>query len=191
VVKTSQPFIDDDHDCAWDEVTLDATDEDEEGNLRAGDRVLLPCRTCGRTPLEALDDLNEVIDRTAKAFAAYAATRGQMLLYHWSPATRRKQIMRHGLLPRRRPSTTLGRVGGRVWRAPYICFGDTPSWAWALSGGMPHTVSGEWDLWCCWLDRLTEPLLLTRTDSNGVHEIRTDHRVFKRDLWYVGTRVKP
>jgi hypothetical protein len=183
-----QPFVDDVHDCVWPEVLVGRSDAD--GVLQAGDRVLTPCRTCGVAPLEALNTLGVVAEETGRAFAKLAMDRS-MLLFHWSPAARRKQINRHGLLPKRRPTVSLGNVDGRVWKPPYICFGDTPAWAWALSGGMRHTPSGEWDLWQTYADKLTDPMILSTTVANGIHEIRTDHRVFKRDLWHVGTRVKP
>lgn len=51
--------------------------------------------------------------------------------------------------------------------------------------------SGTWDLWQTSLDRLVEPLVLaTPNRPSGLYEVRTEHRVYKRDLWLVGSREK-
>lgn len=108
-------------------------------------------------------------------------------LYHWSPVARRKQIIRYGLRPGMRPC-----IQTPGWKAPYICFADTPSWAWALSGDLRWAPSGEWDLWMVWSNRLISPRIYkSKERPSGIQEVRTDHRVFKRDLWYVGSRMKP
>lgn len=73
------------------------------------------------------------------------------------------------------------------WRAPYVCFAETPSWAWGLSGAMRPDILA-WDLWQTSLDRLPEPELKPSYDEHRWHEVRTAHRVYKRDLWYVATR---
>lgn len=102
------------------------------------------------------------------------------LLFHWSPTGRRKQIDRYGLRP--------GMLStDRLWKPPYFCLSDSPSLAWALSGG---TTRGHdipwWDLWQLWSDRLEgyEEIY----DDGRVKECRVYHRVFKRDIWYVGSR---
>lgn len=72
-----------------------------------------------------------------------------------------------------------------------MCFADTPSWAWGLSGGLPWAPAGEWDLWQTWKNDLTDPRVIRSSDRpSGIHEVRTSHRVWKRDIWYVGSRVK-
>jgi len=74
---------------------------------------------------------------------------------------------------------------------PAICFADSPSWAWALSGGMRWTPPGEWDFWQTWLDRLADlEVLPDDVRPSGIYEVRTANRVMKRDLWYVGSRAK-
>jgi hypothetical protein len=104
-------------------------------------------------------------------------------LFHWSPAVRRKQIIRHGLRPRQRPVTS-----SHDFRQPVVCFAESPSWAWALSGDFHPEVS-LWDLWQTSLRSLTDPILMPSYDSHRWHEVRTEHRVFKRDLWLVGQRT--
>lgn len=156
------------------------------GALREGDRVLAPCRMCGNPPVESLSWYEHTLDETEAAFSRLSRDRG-LSLYHWSPTTRRKQIIRHGLLPHRRPTTH----ATPKWRAPYVCFGDTAAWAWELSGGQASAPSGSWDLWESRIVDLTDPLILPVDSVNGIHEIRTMHRVYKRHLWLVGTRVKP
>lgn len=177
------------HECVFDEVLIDQDD----GPLRAGMKVIIPCRECEETPLEHLEWL---ADQSRKADAALLAARPVMPLFHWSPRGRRKQIIRYGLRPLMRVTTStadddgLGVVAG-VAAFPVVCFADAPSWAWALSGGMSWTPAGEWDLWQTDVSRLTDPVVLPSEDRmSGIHEVRTGTRVYKRDLWWVGSRVK-
>jgi len=74
-------------------------------------------------------------------------------------------------------------------RTDHVCFADTPSWAWALSAGMPWAEVGDWDLWQVWSNRLGPGTVIASDDRpSGVHEVRVTSRVYKRDLWYAGTR---
>lgn len=108
--------------------------------------------------------------------------RGHEPLFHWTPTTNRPRILRLGLVPGR-PSMT------SEWTAPYVCFAESPSWAWALSGHF-HPEVESWDLWQTTMDRLFSPKRLKTFDTHHRwHEVRTNERVFKRDLWYVGTRT--
>lgn len=169
------------HDCIFPEVALEEGNEDEQGNLRAGMNVLVPCE-CGETPLEHVQFQDGRIEELQAALLAQEPFR---MLYHWSPKSRRKQIIRYGLRPAMRCTTTTEVLGSCV------CFADSPSWAWALSGGMRWTPCGEWDLWQTSLDRLIDPVVLATDERpSGLYEVRTEHRVYKRDLWLVGTRVK-
>ena len=158
--------------------------DDAEGLLTEGMNVLIPCE-CGETPL---DGMNLMDNELAEAYAGFnrLALHHETTLYHWSPTAHRKQIIRRGLVPGRR-ATTHPLPG---FRAPALCFGDTPSWAWALSGAQESAPSGSWDLWQAYLADLTDPYVLPRDDGNGMHEWRTPARVYKRNLWLVGTRVK-
>ncbi len=169
-----------DHLCTFPEVLIGKDDED--GVLRAGMAVLVPCETCGETPRDHLEFMDGHTDELSRALLATQPVRA---LYHWAPQARRKQIIRYGLRPGMRGTTSAG------WKAPYVCFADSPSWAWALSGGMRWTPAGEWDLWQTWQERLTEPIVLADPEiPSGIYEVRTEHRVYKRDLWLVGTRTK-
>lgn len=71
--------------------------------------------------------------------------------YHWSPATRRKDILRDGLKPYSRMSNGgfhNDDTGNEVVSFPYICLATEASRGWALSGGMPGFEGIEdWDLW--------------------------------------------
>jgi hypothetical protein len=166
------------HECEFPEVLIEERDED--GPLRAGMKVLIPC-SCGETPLDQFDFLHA---RSAELQSALLAYEPYRWLYHWAPTSRRKQILRYGLRPGMRPTTSTGYV------APCVCFADSPSWAWTLSGGMRWTPAGPWDLWQTSLDRLTDPLVLaTDQRPSGLYEVRTEHRVYKRDLWLVGSRM--
>jgi hypothetical protein len=168
------------HVCCFPEVLIEESDEN--GPLRAGMRVLVPC-SCEETPLDHLAWL-DALHRDASA--ALIQAEPFRFLFHWAPASRRGQISRLGLRPGKRPTTSSGPMG-----AGCVCFADSPSWAWALSGGMRWTPTGEWDLWQTSLDRLEDPIILPATDRpSGMHEVRTEHRVPKRDLWLVGSRTK-
>lgn len=103
------------------------------------------------------------------------------LLFHWSPVSRRKQIERRGLCPGSR-----SRCG--EWRPPYICFSRSPSLAWALSA-MFSDGPGAWDLWMMW-SSVPDGFEKLSTDGSGKPtEYRVYERVYKRDLWHVGTRT--
>lgn len=168
------------HECEFPEVEV--LDDDEVGPLRAGMKVLVPCPRCGELPRDHLEILGSHLDDATRALAA---AKPAMPLFHWSPASRRKQIQRYGLRPFSRTTTSSARFA-------VVCFADSPSWAWALSGGMRWTPAGEWDLWQTDLTRLTEVTILPSEDRlTGIHEVRTTERVYKRDLWHVGTRLKP
>jgi hypothetical protein len=167
------------HDCTYPEVLVEEADEDE--NIRAGMRVLVPCPECGDTPLDHMGML-EMYLREAQEAIVKAAPR--QMLFHWSPASRRKQILRYGLRPWMRPATSSA-------AACCVCLADSPSWAWVLSGGMRWTPAGEWDLWQTSLDLLVDPVVLPGPDRpSGIYEVRTEHRLPKRHLWYVGSRSK-
>jgi hypothetical protein len=177
------------HQCEYPEVKVgrDIAAHAPAGTLIDGDVVLAPCRGCGQQPHDELDWLTHTLETTGQAFSKLAQARN-LSLYHWSPTSKRKQIIRHGLLPHRRPTTH----ATPSWRAPYVCFGDTAAWAWALSGAQRSAPSGTWDLWETRIADLVEPKILPAPDIvNGIHEIRTEHRVMKRHLWLVGQREKP
>jgi hypothetical protein len=167
------------HECSFPEVKILET----EGELKAGMKVLIPCPVCGETPLDTIEFMENRQDELQAALLAYQP---HIPLFHWAPATRRGQIERYGLRPKMRASTSLGN-----WKAPYVCLADSPSWAWALSGSNRWTVGGEWDLWMTWMAKVTQPSIQPAPDRpTGIYEVRTEHRIFKRDLWYVGSRVK-
>lgn len=167
------------HECVFPQIEIEEGDED--GNLRAGMKVLAPC-SCGETPLDHVEWMDRHLAEMQAALLAYQPF---LMLYHWAPRVRRKQIERYGLRPGMRSTTSTGPLG-----AAAICFADSPSWAWALTlRGRGHI--GEWDLWQTSLDRLTSPIVLATDDRpSGLYEVRTEHRVFKRDLWLVGSRTK-
>lgn len=111
------------------------------------------------------------------------------VLFHWAPTLKRKQIIRYGLRTHMRPT-----VSTPGWRPPYVCLAESPSWAWALSG-MHRPDIGSWDLWQTWLYRLGEQWDAIPVMDNKLayqfHEVRAYERIYKRDLWLVGTRETP
>lgn len=169
-----------DHECVYPEVVIDSAPDGD--LLKEGMPVLLPCPTCGETPFDHVKWMErELADMTAAVVGA-APSRS---LFHWAPAARRKQIQRYGLRPRSRSTTSTG------LRTPMVCFADSPSWAWALSGNMSWTPNGWWDLWETTMDALEDPIIRPTSDRvSGIYEVRTEHRVFKRDLWFVSSRLK-
>lgn len=103
------------------------------------------------------------------------------VLYHWAPTARRKQITRHGLRPSSRS------VDG-LWKPPYVCFSDNPSLAWSLSGRF-HPEITPWDLWMTWSDvPAGYEALPFDGGAAGVKEYRVYERIYKRNLWRVGSR---
>jgi len=96
------------------------------------------------------------------------------LLFHWSLATRRKGIRKYGLCPGKKSRDGL-------WRPPYVAFSTSPSKAWGLSA-LCGDDYGEWDLWMTWSNRLQGYEKLPG-------EYRVYHRVMKRNIWYVGSRI--
>lgn len=97
-------------------------------------------------------------------------------IYHWSPHGRYKQIVRSGIVP--------GSLSvDRSWRPPHTCWSDSPSLAWALSGQgrSDHQI---WDLWMTWSNIPTSLKQISPRPS----EFRVFERIFKRDIWHVGTR---
>lgn len=168
------------HDCVFPEVLID--EDDLEGPLKAGMRVLIPCETCGEEPHDHLVLLNDEWEAIGRALVDRL---GPIPLFHWAPQSRRKQILRYGLRPGMRASVSTAD------KAPIICFADSPSWAWGLSGAMGWAPSGWWDLWETDLGRLDEPKILASPErSSGIYEVRTLTRVWKRDIWWVGSREK-
>jgi hypothetical protein len=69
-------------------------------------------------------------------------------LYHWSPSTRRVDILREGLQVYSEACTH----ADGLLRWPYICLSPHPSQAWALSVDAANSNNDndpieEWDLW--------------------------------------------
>lgn len=179
--------------CVFPRVEIGDEYEDPAGLLKTGMEVLLPCENCGASPNEYMEWLDsELVDMEA----GYKKLLGHkdIPLFHWSPTKNRLQIRKYGLVPNRKP--TVHSIEMEGWRAPYICFGTDPAWAWALSGNMSWAPLGDWDLWETHFLDLTEPEILSSPgdepwdSDDGIHEVRTGHRVFKRSLRYVGTRTK-
>jgi hypothetical protein len=106
-------------------------------------------------------------------------------LYHWSPTSRRKQIERYGFRPSMRS------LDG-AWKPPYVCFSDTPHLAWQLSGRI-HPEVKEWDLWMTWssIPSGMESILEAFKNRPGhyIKEYRVYERIYKRDIWYVASRL--
>jgi len=101
------------------------------------------------------------------------------LLYHWSPTVRRRRITHDGLRPSC-PSV------GREWKPPYVCFSTSPSLAWALSGHF-HPDVPTWDLWMVW-SNVPSGYEVLFFDDGSPKEYRIYERLYKRDIWYVGSR---
>lgn len=105
-------------------------------------------------------------------------------LFHWSPTTRRNQIMHYGM------RISMRSVDG-LWRPPYTCWATDPNMAWQLSGAI-HPEVPQWDLWETWSDVPSgaEALVDCRRDNGEyyVKEYRIYERIWKRNLWFVGTR---
>ena len=176
------------HECKFPDVEILEADEGE--MLKKGQHVLAPCPECGETPFDHIEFVERRNDELEKSLVAVQPYRP---MYHWSPRDRKKQIIRYGLRPHMRPSTTVGDDPSlKGYKPPYICFADSPSWAWALSGWQRRfPVGSEWDLWMTYLSDIKEPVIHATPDRpTGLYEVRTCHRIYKSRLWYEGSRVK-
>lgn len=101
-------------------------------------------------------------------------------LYHWAPRERRKSIERRGLEPGHWSPD-------RLWKPPCICLANGPKMAWLLCGRYRPGIR-EWDLW--WVSSLDlEGYEIIPSDDGEPREYRVYHRIYKRHLWMVGTRV--
>jgi len=91
-----------------------------------------------------------------------------------------KSQIRYGLRP--------GSVSScRQWKPPYVCLADSPSLAWGLIGRFRPSIR-DWDLW--WTTGAAAyPFETIPWDDGEVREYRVYHRIFKRDLWFVGSRI--
>lgn len=99
------------------------------------------------------------------------------ILYHWSPAERRRSIERLGLVPGKRSHSL------PEFYPPYVCLGFTPRSAWILSGDL-HPEIKLWDLWQVHLSDGHQVSL-----ANDDREWRVYDRVYKRGVWYIASRV--
>lgn len=102
------------------------------------------------------------------------------VLFHWSPAARREQIRRYGLMPGQEPTTV--QCGG----VEYLCLAADPARAWNLSAAMPWTPDGEWDLWQARLNN--EYGMRLRVEDGEVLEFKVYDLIPPERLWLVGTR---
>jgi hypothetical protein len=103
-------------------------------------------------------------------------------LYHWSPASRRVEIMRQGL----RPFSKATASSELLW--PYICLSPTPAAAWGLSGDMEWLSEiEEWDLWMVRLES-TDEVHVKANFGPVIKEVRVRNALPADRLWYVATR---
>lgn len=111
-----------------------------------------------------------------------------ILMFHWSPTNRRKGITRLGMMPGKWSTD-------RLWKPPYVAFAPSPSLAWALSAATHRGQQVDaWDLWMTDSSRMEKGYEVIPFDSNipgeaaDPKEFRVYDRIYKRDLWFVGTR---
>lgn len=106
------------------------------------------------------------------------------ILYHWSPASRRAAIQRQGLVI---GSDTVIHSAG--WTPTYMCFSDSPSFAWAYSGALSQ-VAEEWDLWMTWSNWIPGGVFRRGDHSARMPaEYRAKSNVPRSKLWLVATRT--
>lgn len=105
--------------------------------------------------------------------------------YHWSPRARRKQIVRLGLVPGKRP--TVGSISTVTDGKPMICLGTDPLWAWRLSAAMRYAPRGEWDLWQVDLAREDAVYVMPHWGPHVV-EVRVANRVPKSRVHWLAER---
>lgn len=110
------------------------------------------------------------------------------VLFHWAPASKRRGIVRYGLLPGQPPTCMDSEDAPEEYRQTAVCLGTSPSHAWSLSGDLYATPGDTWDLWQMNLDDndLVIPLPF---EGFRLQEIRVANRIHKRRVWYVASRV--
>lgn len=126
--------------------------------------------------------------RTEECADNHSMAKEDTPLYHWSPAERRRQINKTGLVPGSWSTD-------RFWKPPVICLASNPQLAWALSGGTARGAQhAEWDLWQVWMSDLNgyEEIVdyYKNSDQTYIKEYRVYHRIYKKDVWYVATRIR-
>jgi hypothetical protein len=179
----------DDHDCDFHEVILgEEHPSDDEDPLRPGMKIVMPCTICSAAPLDHLNWTTDILNEVYASLNAVMVRR-DIPLFHWAPASRRKQIVRCGLRPLMRP-TTNSVDSSVVWKSPYVCLSEDPAWAWVISGDQKHSPEGEWDLWQTWASFVEGLEVLPGRGDMGVHEVRTRHRIYKRHVYHIGSRTK-
>ena len=122
-------------------------------------------------------------------------------LYHWSPERHRSSIVRRGLRPStptavwERPLKPGELVGHRTEDLPEdsllaVCFGTTPSTAWAYSGALSAQRGETWDLWQIEL-AADDEVHFRSTWGNRFDEVRIVNPIPRSRCWFVGSRKCP
>jgi hypothetical protein len=109
-------------------------------------------------------------------------------LFHWSPSDRRKQIIRHGLMPGSRP--TIGSIPSVHDGHQVVCLATDPLVGWSLSGNMSwaRDLGVDWDLWQVSL--ADDDMTFVRAEYGGhIQEVRVGNRIPKSRVTFLGTRL--
>lgn len=108
--------------------------------------------------------------------------KGILTWYHWAPTERRKRINKLGLLPGSWSTD-------KEWKPPFICLAQTPETGWNLSPEMPRgKLVKDWDLWEVWVAEQDGFEIIYGDTYDNIKEIRVYDRIYKRNIWYVGSR---
>lgn len=103
-------------------------------------------------------------------------------VYHWSPRSRREDILREGL---KVYSNSVTHSAGK-W--PYICFSTDPKTAWSISGDMEWNSDEElWDLWQVTLTKSDE-IHIRSEFGPYIYEVRVRNSIPADRCWWVGER---
>ena len=109
-------------------------------------------------------------------------------LYHWSPRSRLKMILRSGLLPGKRnhhgPALN---DDGTEFRQPAVCAALDAATAWAYSHGAWKST-GTFDLWQFDLVE-DDDVEVRRCWGPRIIEVRVHNRIRKGRLHWVGERT--
>lgn len=134
--------------------------------------------------MRAPEVVQRAIEEAAEVEAALRAASG--VLFHWSARAARASIEARGLLPFQR-ERVLPLLGGGEMRcgALPLCFGPTPSAAWAGVDWHRHPA-GVWDLWEV---RLTEADAVEEFTPGLAGEVRLASPIEPTRLAWVGERT--
>lgn len=102
------------------------------------------------------------------------------VMFHWSPTSRRDDILKFGLMPNQLNIVASGPLS-------HVCLSTSPSVAWSLSGGTGWTEVDDWDLWQVRLGE-NDRVYIRPEFGSEITEVTVRNVIAPDRIWYVGSR---